>query len=288
VVHARATVIALRPLPAYAPANKKAGTRDLMYFLTSLPLWGLFLLLILFTGLAMLGPVLIRRRITFDRLRVNNEVAGFKFATIGVLYAVLLGFVVIIAWERFHEAERSLAAEAGAAATVYRLAGGLNEPLVSAIRSGLTAYLESVDKDDWPAMAAGRWSTATTDRLNALYDIVVHIHPTELHDFGLQQDLMRELDKVGEARRERLISAGGTVPTAIWFVLFLGAFLTIGFTFFFATQNEVTQAMMTGVLAALIFSAVLVVISVDRPFTGAVAVHSEPIRWVLEDMQRTP
>ena len=288
MVHARATVIALRPLPAYARANKKAGARALMNFITSLPLWALFLLLLLFTGVAMLGPVLIRRRITFDRLRVNNEVAGFKFATIGVLYAVLLGFVVIIAWERFHEAERALAAEGGAAVTVYRLAGGLNEPLTTAIRNHIKDYLKSVNEDEWPAMAAGRWSTVTTDKLNALYEEVVHFRPADLHEFGLQQDLMRELDKVGEARRERLIAAEGTVPTAIWFVLFFGAFLTIGFTFFFATQNEITQAMMTGVLSALILSAILVVIAVDRPFTGAVAVHSEPIRWVLEDMQRTP
>ncbi|HKD55337.1 MAG TPA: DUF4239 domain-containing protein [Steroidobacteraceae bacterium] len=248
----------------------------------------MLLLVILLTGLAMSGPILIRRYVTFDRLRVNNEVAGFKFATIGVLYAVLLGFVVIIAWERFHEAERALATEAGASATVYRLAGGLTAPLTAEIRSDLEAYLRSVDEDDWPAMAVGRWSPATTDRLNALYDVVVHIRPTELHDFGLQQDLMRELDKVGEARRERLISANGSVPGAIWFVLLLGALLTIGFTYFFATQNEVIQGLMTGVLAALIFSAILVVVVVDRPFTGAVRVHSEPIRWVLEDMSRTP
>jgi hypothetical protein len=259
-----------------------------MHFMTSLPLWVLVLLMLLFTGLAMLGPILIRRRITFDRLRVNNEVAGFKFATIGVLYAVLLGFVVIIAWERFHEAERSLAAEAGAAVTVYRLAGGLHEPLATTLRGQVAAYLKSVDEDEWPQMAAGRWSTKTTDKLNALYDELVHFNPSDLREHGLQQDLMRELDKVGEARRERLIAAEGTVPSAIWFVLLLGAFLTIGFTFFFATKNEVTQSMMTGVLAALIFSAILVVIAVDRPFTGAVEVHSEPIRWVLEDIQRTP
>jgi len=49
------------------------------------------------------------------------------FATIGVLYAVLLAFVVIIVWERFHEAEKALAAEAGHAATIYPLSAGQNE-----------------------------------------------------------------------------------------------------------------------------------------------------------------
>lgn len=259
-----------------------------MYFLTTRPLWVLILLLLLFTGLAMAGPILIRRRIAFDRLRVNNEVAGFKFATIGVLYAVLLGFVVIIAWERFHEAEGALAAESGAAATVYRLAGGLSEPLAAELRGRVTAYLKSVVEEDWPAMASGHWSSATTAKLNALYEELLRFRPSDLHGFGLQQNLMGELDKLSEARRARLVMAHGSVPGPIWFVLLLGAFLVIGFTYFFGTQNEVTQAVMTGVLAALIFSAILVVIIVDRPYTGAVVVDSDPIRWVLHDMQSTP
>ena len=39
---------------------------------------------------------------------------------------------------------------------------------------------------------------------------------------------------------------------------------------------------MTGILAAIILSAVLVVIALDRPYTGAITVSKEPIRWVLE------
>ena len=53
----------------------------------------------------MFGPVMVRRHVTLERLSTNNEVAGFKFATVGVLDAVLLAFVVIIVWEKFSEAE---------------------------------------------------------------------------------------------------------------------------------------------------------------------------------------
>lgn len=91
-----------------------------MNFLTSRPGWVLILLLFIFTALAMTGPFLVRLRIRLAHLRGNNEVAGFKFAVIGVLYAVLLAFVVIISWERFYDAEKALAREAGASATIYR------------------------------------------------------------------------------------------------------------------------------------------------------------------------
>ncbi len=76
------------------------------------------------TLLSIGGVPLVRRRFGLDQLRRNNEVAGFQFATVGVLYAVLLAFAVLVVWEKFNEAEESVAREAGSAATIYRLAGG--------------------------------------------------------------------------------------------------------------------------------------------------------------------
>jgi hypothetical protein len=256
-----------------------------MIFFTNLPIWVLILLLILCTALSMMGPILIRQRVSCQRLRTNNEVAGFKFATIGVLYAVLLAFVVIIVWERFHDAERALTAEAGAAASLYRLSGGLSEEGGSALRARLSAYLHSVLADDWPAMAKGQASPVTNRLLNGLYADIVRYRPSDLHDSDLQAGLFNALDQLTQSRRERLVMAEGTVPSAIWFVLFLGAVLTIAFTFFFGTENVVAQSMMTGVLAALIFSAIMVIIAIDRPFTGSVTVSREPIRLALEDFR---
>jgi hypothetical protein len=254
----------------------------MVFWLTSRPGWVLVLFLFIFTGLAMTGPYLVRRRIRLQHLRGNNEVAGFKFAVIGVLYAVLLAFVVIISWERYHDAERALVAEAGSAATLYRLAGGLDESSAATLRTTLSAYLNSVLKDDWPAMVRGRSSGVTTRVLSDLYDQVIRYPSDNLHAATLQGDLLSQLDQMTRARRERLVMGEGTVPKVIWFVLFLGAFLTISFTFFFGTQNLIAQSLMTGILAAIILSAVLVVVALDRPYTGAVTVSKDPIRWVLE------
>jgi hypothetical protein len=256
-----------------------------MRFFTNLPIWVLILLLIVLTAISMAGPILIRRRVAFQKLRTNNEVAGFKFATIGVLYAVLLAFVVIIVWERFHDAEKALTEEAGAAASIYRLSGGLSEEGGQALRTRLTAYLESVLDDDWPAMSQGHSSARTNQLLNGLYADMVRYRPSDLHDSDLQSGLFHSLDQLTQSRRSRLVMAEGTVPSAIWFVLFLGAVLTIAFTFFFGTENVASQSMMTGVLAALIFSAILVIVAIDQPFTGSVQVSREPIRLTLEDFR---
>jgi hypothetical protein len=38
-------------------------------------------------------------------LERHNEVAGFIYAVIGVLYAVVLGFTAVIVWERYDQAK---------------------------------------------------------------------------------------------------------------------------------------------------------------------------------------
>ena len=76
------------------------------HFLSSLPLWLLIALIVVVpTALAMIAQLLIRRWIGVETLTKNNEIAGFKFATVGVIYAVLLAFSVIVVWEKFNDAQ---------------------------------------------------------------------------------------------------------------------------------------------------------------------------------------
>ena len=110
--------------------------------LTTLPMWASGLLLVgVPTLLAMAGPIVVRRYISLERLTTNNEVAGFKYGTVGALYAVLLAFVVIVVWGKFSDAESDVFREAGAAATIYRLVDGIEGEPGPTIRKSMTAYL---------------------------------------------------------------------------------------------------------------------------------------------------
>lgn len=255
--------------------------------LATTPLWILGTLLVVVpTLLAMAGPVIARRVIGLPRLATNNEVAGFKFATVGVLYAVLLAFVVIVVWEKFSDAEADVSREAGAAATLYRLIGGIDAPTQQDLRDRLTAYLTSVVNDDWKAMETGRSSRRTTQALSALYATALAYQPKDPRTTEIMAEILDQLHHITEARRARLVKALGAVPGVIWFVLFGGAALTIGFTFFFGTENLRAQSLMTGVLALLIFSGLLVIVAIDRPFTGTVKVEPAGLIEVIDDLGR--
>ena len=240
------------------------------------------------TLLSALGPSLIRRYVTLERLSANNEIAGFKFATVGVLYAVLLAFVIIVVWQKYSDAENTVAQEAGAAATLYRLSYGMDDQTGPALRAALTQYLGLVISDDWPAMSQGA-SGASRSARQALDSIYATLWTSANRDnVPVMSEVLHQLDILTQTRRNRLVAAEGAVPGVIWVVLVGGAVVTIVFTFFFGTRNLDAQTMMTALLAALIFSELLIVVVIDRPFTGTVSVEPTPLANVLADFRPEP
>jgi len=147
------------------------------------------------------------------------------------------------------------------------------------------AYL---DDGDWPAMESGTQSPATTDALNDIYHAILKFQSFGTDERLVLAEILRHVDRISEARRERRVMADGVVPAIIWVVLFGGAFLTIGFTFFFGAESLRTQSVMTGALSILIFAGLLTVVEIDHPFAGTVKVGPEALGAVVKDFAGAP
>ena len=61
----------------------------------------------------------LQRRLRSEMLRRHNDVAGYLFSAVGVLYAVVLGFVVVVVWQKYD----------GAVANVENEVDATGEPL---------------------------------------------------------------------------------------------------------------------------------------------------------------
>ena len=258
------------------------------YFLSSLPLWVLIaLIVVLPTALAMGAQVRIRKWVGVARLVKNNEIAGFKFATVGVIYAVLLAFTVIVVWEKFSDAETAVADEAGATAALFHYAGGKDSE-AQAVRTALVNYMNAAIDDEWPAMAREAESQSTQRALDSLYKAAIALNRSEARGPADMAEVFRQLDNVTAARRVRLHLATGLVPNVIWIALFMGALMTVGFTLFFGSENLLAQVSMTGVLSLLVTMGLVVIISIDHPFTGPVHIHPDALAQVLADFHEPP
>lgn len=250
-------------------------------FLSDLPLWQLVLLIVAIpTAVAVGLQVLVRRSVGVDRLVLNNEVAGFIFAIIGVVYAVLLAFVVIAVWDKFSEGQTAVARELAASAALFRYAEG-PEPEAARLHQGLIDYLELTIARDWPAMGTDTEDSQTTDALSGLYRAAMALNRTGARSTADMTEVFAQIDNLTLARRVRLHLSTGLVPEIIWVTLFAGAGLTVCFALFFGSPNARAQLAMTAILSVVLASGLVVIISLDHPFSGPVHIAPESLERVL-------
>ena len=111
-----------------------------------------------------------------DRLKLNNEVAGFKFAVVGVFYAVMLAFVVIAVWEDYSDTEDAVRNEAKAAVDLYRVALAIPDQGED-IKTAVKRYVKEVRANAWDTMAVGERSMEVAKELRTLNEGVLALDP---------------------------------------------------------------------------------------------------------------
>src|SRR5215204_5065897 len=103
--------------------------------------------------LALLGLVLVRRTVPYDRLAQHTDVVGYVYAVIGVIYAVILAQVVIAAWQEYQDARAVADDEANAVLNLARLAQVWPDEDRERVEGALSDYAQHVVDVEWPDMA---------------------------------------------------------------------------------------------------------------------------------------
>jgi hypothetical protein len=258
---------------------------NLLLFLNETSPWVVALGLVAVAEIYSIGLMLLcRSQMGADRLALNNEVAGFKFAVIGVFYAVLLAFVVVAVWEDYRDTEAAVRNEAKALADLHQTSYALPEGVGNDMRRHIASYTQQVRDNEWPTMAKGVASPSAANELHNLGEAILLGKADQLKDVALYHHTLDLLTVVNDNRNERLDSANGTVPTVLWLVLVVGALITLGYPSFFGTSNITAQVLMTAALAALVALTAFVAIVLDYPFTGDVRISRAPFEQLLEQM----
>ena len=260
----------------------------LLTFMHDIPMW---IVAVAVTGTAEAFSVglMLLARYTYgvSRLSLNNEVAGFKFAVVGVFYSVLLAFVVIAVWETYTDTEGAVRAETKAVVDLQLVIHALPLDGGTEISKDLIAYAEDVPAHEWPTMAVGTASPIVTTDLRKLSTEILALEPKTRRDLALYQDALRLLTEIADNRIERLESANGSVPVILWIVLVLGGGITLGYPAFFASSNLAAQILMTASLAALVAMSLVLALAFDFPFTGDPHISALPFERALERMRES-
>ena len=175
------------------------------------------------TVLATAGALFVRQWVAVEVLERHNEVAGFIYSVIGVMYAVLLGFTAIIVWERYDQAQAAVEKEANELGDLARDAQAFPDEVRKEIETKLRSYIRLVIEKEWPAMAANKSSPETQDAFNQLRQAYLQFAPQTGQERIWFTQSLTSLDQLNDQRRLRLLSNRSTgIPNVMWVVL-LGA-----------------------------------------------------------------
>jgi Protein of unknown function (DUF4239) len=227
--------------------------------------------------LSIAGTLIVRRLVGVEVLERHNEVAGFVYAVLGVVYAVLLGFAAITVWERYDRAQASVAQEANDLADLYRDAQTFPSDIRAQLGSQIRDYVRLAVDKEWPAMANGKSSPEVWDAYIQLWRAYYQFAPATDQEKTWYSQSLTKLNDLGDQRRLRLLmSRIGSVPIMMWIALLGTGAITIAFSFLFGTPNAIAQVIMSLGLAFTIALVMLAVVALGQPFAGISRVGHQP------------
>ena len=236
------------------------------------------------------GLELVERLVPADSRRQHNDVAGFIYAALGVIYAVLIALVVIAVWESFQAANETVEQEANAVAEIFWLGNRLPQPEGTHIQELARSYAEEVVHKEWPLMQQGQAPLMTQVQetptgWTLIDDIRATIQDFQPHTKAEKQLYAEGLDQVqilADARRMRLVAAEEGIPAVLWAVLIFGGIATVGFTYLFGLANTWAHRLMVVTLAAVIGLVLFTVGAMEDPFSGGARIGTGAFELILE------
>src|SRR3954470_20305805 len=240
--------------------------------------------------LALAGFELVHRLVPVASRQQHNDVAGFIYAALGVIYAVLLALVVITVWEEYQAASETVEQEANSVAEVFLLGYELPEPEGAHVQELAHSYAQEVVRKEWPLMASGKQppleqEAGTQTGWNLIDDLRASVHGFEPRTRAEEQLYAEGLDQVanlGDARRTRLIASEEGVPGILWSVLIFGGIATVGFTYLFGLESTWAHRLMVVTLAAVIGLVLFTVGALEHPFEGGARIGTGAFNLILE------
>jgi hypothetical protein len=217
----------------------------------------------------MIGAMLLVRRSSpaGSRFQDGDRASGV-FGVLATGFALLLGFVVFLAFTKYDDSRAGSEAEALAVLQLFETSQLMPPASRTALSGAVACYARSVVSLEWPAMEEGTAPAQVNPWGATLFRTLTTVEPRLASEQSAYDAWLGLTSAQQEARRDRLHAAEGIVPLPVWLVLFFSAGMVLVYLLFFAdsAESRVVQGMMAGTVTAVIVATLLVLVALDHPY----------------------
>ena len=225
-------------------------------------------IVIVVTAVAVAAMLLVRRRAPDGGYFNDGDRAAGVFGVLATGFAVLLGFVVFLAFTSYDAARTGAEDEALIVTQQVETAQLLPASSAAELTGELVCYARSVAGVQWERMYAGTLGEEINPWGAALFRTLRTVDPQtpveqSAYDAWLSQTSEREA-----ARNDRIHGAVGVIPAPMWIVLIFTSILIFVYMLFFADSGEPApvQALLMGAVVSVMTALLLLVQALNDPF----------------------
>ena len=208
-------------------------------------------------------------------LAVNERAKGFKAVSpgvlppLGILFALLVGFIAVEVWGNFDKAKGAVTTEASALRAVVLLAGAFPDEQRTRIYALVNRHIDESVNKEWPKMTQRRATLATlpTALIEALH-VTLGLKPADDSQRAVQLEMVKELHTALDARRQRIVISESALGTVKWVGILLQGLCTLVAIAMVHSDNRRARAITLTLFATGIALSVLLIAAYSRPFTS--------------------
>jgi hypothetical protein len=226
------------------------------------------LLVVGVAAVAVAALLLVRRNAPEGSYFADGDRAAGVFGVLATGFAVLIGFVVFLAFESFDTSRSGAEAEARIVAQQFETAQFLPVTARKRLGGDLVCYARTVVRREWPQLESGTLGDAPNPWGAAMFRTIRTVEPRLASEQTAYDKWFDERSDRESARADRTHGAEGVIPAPLWIVLFLSAGTIFAFMLLFADSAEraFVQATMIGGVAVVITSTLLLLWFLDHPY----------------------
>lgn len=217
-----------------------------------------------------------------ERADALKAVSPGMLPPMGILFALIVGFLAVGVWGNVDRADDAIADEASGLRSVVILSDELPPDLGLRVRALVRSQIETAVNDEWPAMEEQRATLGTipTALAEALH-LVLGFNPQGDGQVAAQRELVTSIQDALTARRERIVVSESSINAVKWAGLIALAALTLFAIGLVHSENRTATRIAMGVFALAVAVVITMLASQDQPFAGQLGLDPDVLEQVL-------
>lgn len=223
------------------------------------------------------------KKFPFEDLVESGEGIGSYCNVIGVLYAIVLGYVLVNVYESFSLANEKVENEASLVIDLLRDAEGLPGLQSMIYRKATMDYVDSVIDKEWQYMIINKdFHPETFEKFSNLYHLAKGIECDSEEQRIFLTEIVTRLNELSAIRRERVQLSTARLPDMLWAMLVGVGLVSFLMCFIFPIENnKIRIAMLCSTAGVMMFTTLLIYI-LDRPYNGTLGVKPDSLEKIRE------